>query len=199
MRRTLGAWLLASVVLLATGCASLRPEATGADAAATGLAVYSVDGKVSWRAPDDRGRATVSWSQTPARARIVLSGPFGAGAAVLEEDASGARLELGEETRRAPDAGSLLAAELGIPLPVAQARHWVLGTLAPGPGRVTARDADERLTRIEQDGWEIAFARHRSVDGYALPGRIEMVRGPLRLVFVATRWRPLVADLPVGG
>lgn len=182
------------VVLASAACTPLDPEATDGDALAAGLAVYSVDGKVSWRAPEDRGRATVSWAQRGDRARIVLSGPFGAGAAVLEEDASGARLHLGEEVRVAGDAGLLLETELGIPLPVAQARHWVLGTLAPGPGRVTARDAVGRPARIEQAGWEITFERHRSVEGFALPGRIEMDRGAMRLVFVATRWRPLVAE-----
>lgn len=195
-RRLLG---LLCVLLAGAGCTPLRSPTTGDDALAAGLAVYSVDGKVAWRAPEDRGRATLSWAQTPERTRIVLSGPFGAGAAVLEEGPDGAVLRLGEEVRTAAAAGTLLEAELGIPLPVAQARHWVLGMLAPGAGHVAERDESGRPARIEQAGWDIVFARRRSVDGFALPGRIEMVRGDVRVLFVATRWRPLVVDFPVEG
>jgi outer membrane lipoprotein LolB len=197
--RVRAAAALLFALFLAAGCAPLRPAATDEDALAAGLPVYSVDGKVSWRAPEGAGRAAVSWAQTRDRARMVLSGPFGAGAAVLEEDSSGARLRVGEQRRTAPDAGTLIERELGIPLPVAQARHWVLGTLAPGRGRVVERDAAGRPARIEQAGWQVAFERRRSVDGFALPGRIEMTHGDVRLLFVATRWRPLVADFPVEG
>ena len=197
--RTAGPAAFLGALLLLAGCARLPPAAERDDALAQALPRFSVDGKVAWRSPEDAGRATLSWSQDGPRARLVLSGPFGAGAAVLEDDGDGARLAIGDREHRAAEAGALLEAELGLPLPVREARHWVLGTVAPGPARVLRRDPAGRPARIEQAGWTVAFEERRSVDGFALPRRVEMSRGSLRLRFVATRWRPLVADFPAGG
>ena len=183
------------VLLLVSGCVHRHP-ATDDDASAAGLERFSVDGKVSWRGAGRSGRASVSWAQDATRGRLVLSGPFGAGAAVLEASEDGARLRLGDDVRFARDAASLLETELGLPLPVAEARHWVVGATAPGEAAVLERDDDGRLHVIEQAGWRVVFDRHRSVDGLALPGRVEMRRDDLRLLFVATRWRPAVAEFP---
>ena len=138
----------------------------------------------------------MEWSQDGERARLLVTGPFGSGAAVLRIDADGAELETGDRVRAAADAESLLASELGMPLPVTRARWWILGVPAPGPGGVTERDEEGRPRTLEQAGWRIRIERWTGVDGIALPVRMEMVRGDLRVLFVATRWQPGLAEFP---
>ncbi|MDZ7826160.1 MAG: outer membrane lipoprotein LolB [Gammaproteobacteria bacterium] len=126
-----------------------------------------------------------------------LTGPFGTGAAVLRVDADGAELETGERVRAAADAESLLTSELGMPLPVTRARWWILGVpRSRSRRRDSSWDRDGRPQLLEQAGWRIRIERWTAVDGIALPVRMEMVRGDLRVLFVATRWQPGVAEFP---
>lgn len=188
-------------VLTAVTCAiALAGCATPSDrlptAEAGGFDRFGLDGKVSWRAPDQRGRASLIWNEAPPRTRLVISGPFGAGTAVLEEGAEGARLELGERTARDVDAGRLLERELGLRLPVREARDWIRGRPSSEAAVVTARDEAGRILTLEEAGWSVRFDRYTVVDGFLLPGRVDMERGGYRLRFVATRWRPGLAEFP---
>ena len=181
---------------LLAGCVGPGPLPEAGDRPAPGLERFRVDGKVAWRHPRDSGRAAVEWTQAGERTRLLVTGPFGTGAAVLRIDAGGAELEAGDRLRSAADAEVLLATELGLPLPVTRARWWILGVPAPGPGGVTERDEEGRPRTLEQAGWRIRIERWTAVDGIALPSRMEMVRDELRVLFVATRWRPGVAEFP---
>ena len=149
---------------------------------------FTVTGKVSWQAPADRGRASVEWSDDAAGSRrLVLTGPFGAGAAVLEEDARGARLTRGDEVLEAADAEGLLRGVLAVPLPLREARYWLLGLPAPGEHRIAERDEAGRPRCLAQAGWEIEFVRWQSVDGRSLPARLDIAGADVELRFVATR------------
>jgi outer membrane biogenesis lipoprotein LolB len=145
--------LFSALVLAAllAGCTHLRP-ATEDDSSPGGLEHFSVDGKVSWRGAGRSGRASVSWTQDSTRGRLVLSGPFGTGAAVLEAGAGSARLQIGDDVRVARDAASLLESELGLPLPVAEARHWVVGATRRGACSSSNRPAGE-WSSIAIDRW----------------------------------------------
>lgn len=190
-RRILRRTLLAGCgLLLLAGCVSPGPAPEADHRLARALERFTLDGKVAWRHPEDSGRATLSWSQDAARFRLVLSGPLGRGAAVLEGDDDAVTLRDGGGVRTAASAEALLGSALGIPLPVAAARYWLRGVAAPGPAEVTARDEAGRPAAIRQGAWAVAWPRRSAVDGLALPARIELERPPLRLVIVAGRWRP---------
>jgi outer membrane lipoprotein LolB len=189
---------LAVVVALCLlgGCAARGPAPAADDALARGLDAFTVDGKVAWRHPEDDGRASVHWVQRDPRSRLVVAGPFGAGAAVLEAGRGDAVLVAGDVRRAGRDAGALLEAALGLPLPVAAARWWVLGVPAPGRHRMLEADEAGRPRAFEQRGWTVRVVRRTAVDGLALPQRLDMRRGEVELRFVATRWQPGVAVFP---
>ena len=187
LRGILGAGL--SLWLL-VGCVTPGPAPAEDDRLARGLERFTLDGKVAWRHPEDSGRATLSWSQDAERFRLVLSGPLGRGATVLEGVAGAVTLRDGDGVRSAASAEALLGSALGIPIPVEAARYWLRGVAAPGPREVTARDEAGRPAAIRQGAWTVAWPRRSAVEGLALPARIELERPPLRLVIVAGRWRP---------
>lgn len=179
---------------LVVGCASapeVRTVLGGAE-----LDRFRLDGKVSWRAPDRRGRASLIWNETPQRTRLVISGPFGSGTAVLEEDREGASLEFGDRVTRDVDAGRLLERELGLRLPVREVRDWIRGRPGSKGAVVIARDQDGRILALEEAGWAVRFDRYAVVDGLQLPGRVDMEQGAYALRFVATRWRLGSAEFP---
>lgn len=188
--------LALAVLLLLAGCTSVPPAPTADDAAATALRRFTLDAKVAWQRPERSGRAAVEWIQDGERARLLVTGPFGAGAALLESTPGRARLTVGDDVRSAPDAGDLLADVLDIPLPVTRARWWVRGLPAPGAVESVVRDADGRAVRIDQAGWQVRIDRWTAIDGVALPARLHLSRGELSLLLVATRWQPGVARWP---
>ena len=192
MIRALAA-LACAVVLV--GCATPADPLPSGEAGE--LDRFGLDGKVSWRAPDQRGRASLIWNEAPPRTRLVISGPFGAGTAVLEESAEGARLDLGERTARDIDAARLLERELGLRLPVREVRDWIRGRPSTEAAVVTARDDAGRIVALEEAGWSVRFDRYTVVDGFLLPGRVDMEREGYRLRFVATRWRPGLPEFPI--
>ena len=183
------------------GCASLVEPDSGAISGPgpAELDSFRLDGKVSWRAPDRRGRASLTWDEALGRTRMVISGPFGSGTAVLEEDLDGARLQLGDRIARDIDAGRLLERELGLRLPVRAARDWVLGRPSSKEAVVTMWEEGGQIGALEEAGWSVRFERYTLVEGFILPGRIEMKRGAYVVRFVATRWRPGRAEFAADG
>ena len=186
---------LAGAALL-FGCASAPEVRTAPGSAAADL--FRLDGKVSWRAPDRRGRASLIWNEAPQRTRLVISGPFGSGTAVLKEDTNGASLEFGDRVTHDVDAGRLLERELGLRLPVREVRDWIRGRPGSKGAVVIARDQDGRIVELEEAGWAVRFDRYSIVDGIQLPGRVVMEQGAYALRFVATRWRLGSAEFPDG-
>ncbi|TVS18098.1 MAG: outer membrane lipoprotein LolB [Gammaproteobacteria bacterium] len=190
-------WLLGCIVLLGTGCAVLPPVAEGEGRLPEQLAAFTLEGKVAWRHPEGRGNANLSWVQAEDDFRLLLTGPLGQGSVRLESDGDGVRLDTPEGPRYAHQADDLLADTLGFPVPIAQARWWVLGVAAPtavagsragGRAEVMERDVHGRPQVVRQDGWQIAWSDRRLVEGYALPRRVELSRAETRLTLVIGAW-----------
>ncbi len=182
------------IVLVVTGCAVLPPAEDGEGRLPEDPMAFVLEGKVAWRHPEGRGSANMSWTQEVGDSfRLLLTGPLGQGAVLLESHAGGVRLDTPEGPRYADDADELLAATLGFSVPVAQARYWVLGVPAPvavagNPAQVAERDAHGRPAAVTQSAWQIEWSDRRLVDDYALPRRVQLERGDTRLTVVIGAW-----------
>lgn len=192
MTRVRAAALGAAAMLLAA-CAALPPAEVGEGMLPVDVERFTLEGKVGWRHPEGRGSANLTWEQYDDDFRLLLTGPLGAGAVLLESDANGVRLDSPEGERHAAVADDLLAETLGFSVPVDQARWWVLGLPAPvGVAITTAmvHEEDEwgRAAAVEQDGWRIRWSDRRLVDDYSLPRRIVISRGEMQLTLVVGAW-----------
>ena len=67
-----------------------------------------------------------------------------------------------------------LLEELGWRLPVSHLLWWVRGLPAPDSKSRLTLDADSRLARLEQDGWQIEYTRYAEQNGYWLPERLKL-------------------------
>ncbi len=158
-----------------------------------------VQGQPDWRL---KGRFALSvghrglsggleWQQEGSRYRIEVFGPLGRTQAILKGGIEWVSLKLaGKPPRTARSASGLMRETLGWSLPVAGLRFWVRGISAPDSAPVKMRiDGAGRAVFIRQDGWKIHYLEYDVALGpQALPTRIRLVHGDVRIMLLIDRW-----------
>lgn len=140
------------------------------------------------------GRAFASgvrWRHQAARDEIWLLTPVGQALAHIESGAEGATFT-GADRRQfqAASAEALTRQALGWELPLTRLQYWARGEIAPGSTPdLVARDAAQRLERLGQDGWRIAYTYDLASGQGGLPRRLDLARGTQEIRFVIDSWR----------
>jgi outer membrane lipoprotein LolB len=169
------------LLLLLSACAGppTRPSAevdalwAARQARLAGIDAWDVRGRLAVRAPDGGGQAALRWQRRDDAQEIDLTGPLGKQLLKLFEDAHGARMRDAQQRDfAAPDAQALLWQATGWHVPLAGLRHWIIGLPAPGPVQARELDAQGRLERLRQLGWDVRFLDYMRVDGVDLPRRL---------------------------
>lgn len=140
---------------------------------------YDLRGRVAVARGDEGFSAALRWVQSGTRARLELDGPLGVG---------GVRYELDPATID----GAALDQALGVPVPVASLRYWLLGVPDPASAAEESLEAGAgRLAALRQDGWAVSYGRYAPVPGtrYELPQRIEVSREGLRVRLLVETWQ----------
>ncbi len=186
-----------AVALLAGGCATTPPEVQTGDwvgrrAELQALEIWNLGGRVAVAAGDDGFSGGMNWKQRGGKSEVTLRGPMG-GAAILIQVEGAAYIVTDERGRSydGEDARRFIEQNLGPanPLPIAEMRYWLVGAPAPAsPYRETVGEGGS-LASLEQSGWTVRFDRYRATGGLALPERIEMTTGGLRLRVAVSDWR----------
>lgn len=182
------------VLLLAGGCASLPPPVdagswTARRAELQALQSWTLNGRVAVATDAEGFSGGLAWRQDGKRAEIELRGPMGGvalsirldGAAMTVTDGNGDSVE-GEA------AHEFVASQIGVPLPVAELRYWLVGVPAPGLMHQETIGADGRLEALEQAGWRLRYPRYEMVGDLGLPARIEIESTAARLRLVVSKW-----------
>lgn len=198
--------LLPLLLLLLAGCETLAPRVEGpADldtwqarqAWLTELREWRLEGRAAIATADDGWNANVDWVQLGDHISLRFSGPLGVGSARIDGTPDAVEVLTADGERfftRNPEAD--LYWQLGWTAPVAHMPYWVRGI--PGPGEVDQLEVDAagRLLRMEQDGWEVEYDTYRLLDDdRALPRKLEMRRGDVRIRLVISEWNLLGAAL----
>jgi outer membrane lipoprotein LolB len=175
-------------VLAMAGCASLPPAPLPP---ATAVEAFHLIGRVSVRYGEDGFSGSLDWHHTPARDEVLILSPLGQGVAQLVRDAAGVTLTTSDRrVFRAGDAESLTEQALGWRLPLSGLPQWVQGRPAPGGGAQLKRDADGRVERLTQGGWQIEYLGYKAFAAGTLPARVFMDSADLRLKLVIDDWQP---------
>ena len=140
---------------------------------------YDLRGRVAVARGDDGFSGALRWVQAGAKARLELDGPLGVG---------GARYDLDP----ASVDGAALEQALGVPVPVASLRYWLLGV--PDPALAAEESLEvgaARLAALRQAGWSVVYARYAPVPGtrLELPQRLEVTREGVRLRLLVEGWQ----------
>jgi outer membrane lipoprotein LolB len=150
---------------------------------------FELRGRLAASTGTDGFSAGLRWQQQDERASIDLSAPLGFGAAHIEQTA--ANLQLTTSKGLTLDSGAAsdeLRATLGFEPPLSSLRFWILGASDPTTSAQESLDAQQRLARLEQAGWQVDYGEYALVQQQWLPRRLTVTRGSLRLRVVIDSW-----------
>jgi len=151
---------------------------------------YQLTGRVAVAAGSEGFSAHLEWTQQGDRSTLQLNGPLGIGGLHVISDGSALDVETSKGQRLASDeARAELEEKLGFDPPLASLRYWLVGAPDPARPAIETLGADQRLAGLVQDGWQIAYTSYLDAGGYALPRRMSMRRGDVRVRLVVDRWR----------
>ena len=173
-------------LLFTTGCATpvALPPVEDVDAAwhlrqATlkSVTAWQVRGRLALRAADQGWHATLNWERDGERHRLDFTGPLGRGHLRLVQDDRGAELQDTEQRIwRAGNAETLLYRATGWRLPLNGLNYWIVGLAAPDSVSNQQLDAQGRLKRLAQSGWDIQFLEYTHYGSFDLPSKLYITR-----------------------
>ena len=183
MRPAAGLFLIP--VFLA-GCATSLPLPPVADVDAAWQArqlelrqvtTWQILGRLALRAADQGWHASVRWNRDGETARLDLTGPLGRGHLRLTQDSQGAELrDADQRVWRAGNPEALLYRATGWALPLDGMNYWVVGLPVPETASTQQLDAQARLKRLAQSGWDIQFLEYTRIGAHDLPSKLYITR-----------------------
>jgi outer membrane lipoprotein LolB len=187
--RRLGLFSLCCALLAA--CATNRPAPAPAVewsqrvAELQSLGSWQLDGRAAVAVGTQGWQATLNWQERGASAEVHLSGPFGIGALLLQRGADGLSLDGAPPS---PDVLDQLQARLGFELPLDHLRYWLIGAPDPSAAFDLKRNAQDRASQLNQDGWSIDYDRYMPVSADVLPAHLVLSREGVRVRIAIDRW-----------
>lgn len=167
-------------VLLA-GCASL-PETTENGPPTDG---FELTGRVAVRHGDEGTSGRIVWRHGPDFDEMLIASVLGQGIARITRRNGGVELVTADRTEyQAAEAESLTERILGWRLPLAGLSDWVQGRADPAYPATLVRDAQSRLSELEQNGWRIRYQEYEGTR----PARLRMSRNGLEIRLIVDRW-----------
>jgi len=192
-RRAALAGLLAAFL---SACAAVpRGREVPAVDAAT-LSSFELNGRITLRVPKESFPGRLRWQHAPSADQLWFYSPVGSTVAHLRQDANGALLVTAEGREyRAVDLQELAFDVLGWDLPLEGLPYWVRGLPWPQAGAGDEeRDAEGRLRRLRQAGWQVSYLDWAPAGVRGLPSKLDLQGERLRIRLVVERWSVDHAD-----
>lgn len=209
MRRLFAAAVAAlGLALLVAGCAPVpvRTPGTTEQLAAQASRERALSAQRDWAlsarfaASDGRrgGSGGLDWRQAGDHYRFSLRAPVTGKTVELRGGPDGAELlGVGHTPRTGIDADSVLHAEFGWRIPVADLAWWVRGLRAPGSRAVLTFGADGLPATLDQDGWRVEFKDWYAERSPPLPRKVFASRDPFSVRLLIEHWSlPRGTDRP---
>jgi outer membrane lipoprotein LolB len=152
---------------------------------------FQFSGRMAIVVAEEGFTATVRWQQQMAQSAVQLNGPLGLGGASVQFD--GQQLEVRNaqgEVLNDSAAQSELIQRLGFEPPFEELRYWLQGVPHPGSTAQELLDAEQRLSVLRQNDWEIQYPAYQAVAGQWLPARVQLTRAEVRVKVIIAEWRP---------
>lgn len=189
-----------SLLIILSGCSALdvqQPVAIPADSWAqyrqemAAITDWELSGKIGIRTQDNNQSANLYWQQLDQRYAIEMTGPLGQGGARIVGQPGNVKISIaGEGDYQATSPEALMHDTLGWAVPVQQIQWWVRGLPAPDSPFRHQLD-NNRLSQLQQDGWQVQYLRYSQHDRYTLPGKIRLSRDALSITLIIKEWTAL--------
>ena len=194
--RSIATTFATTLALAVSGCASVPPTDTATGASTRDpaeLSQWVAKGRIALAAQGEGGSGSFVWQQRSERTELAFRGPLGAGGVQIVTD--GDLVELTDAEGRALDGTAARAAlrqRLGIELPLADMRYWMLGLPAPetpGAGVTRLAAGEGEGAGFRQRDWEVRYPEFKPVSGWSLPARLNATSGGVRVRIVVDDWQ----------
>lgn len=150
---------------------------------------FELKGRVAVAAAGEGFNARLRWSQAGNQTNLSLDGPLGAGGVQVTSDGSALSVVTSNGQRLDSEAARAeLRSRLGFDPPLSSLRYWILGVPEPGPPAQESLDPQQRLSTLEQNGWQINYTDYAAVNGGWLPSKLTLQRDNVRLRVVVDGW-----------
>ncbi|MDD5056386.1 MAG: lipoprotein insertase outer membrane protein LolB [Sideroxydans sp.] len=173
------------LILLLTGCAT-APVTVQRSVQAD--APFAFNGRVSFKQDGQRDSAGLRWVHGAAQDEILLLAPLGQTVARIHRDAQNATLEASGKHYAAQDMQTLMQQVLGWQLPLSGLRYWVTALPSPESESRIERDANDHVSVLRQQGWEITYLRYAADGKDALPLRLTLKRDGMEVLLLIDEW-----------
>lgn len=134
--------------------------------------------------------ASFNWQQQANQHYTIgLYGPLGAGRVTLIGTPNQVSLTANGKQYHAKTPESLMQDVLGWQLPVHNLYYWIRGIPAPNLPATRQFDAANRLSKLEQQGWQVTYLQYTGVNGVDLPTKIMLKNQQLSVKVVLSSWQ----------
>lgn len=180
--------LLILASLLLTGCA-LFPTEPSIPYSKTSSALYkldnwSLDGRLSISNSQDSWNANVDWQHSANNEQIKLSGPLGQGATIIRLSKDSVTIDKGDgKPQSSTQPQQFINQQLGMFVPVASLRYWVIGLPEPNV------DFVETPTGFKQAGWLIDYKQMQTLKTNTVPYKINVSNEQVKLKLIIDEWQ----------
>jgi outer membrane lipoprotein LolB len=151
---------------------------------------FRLNGRVAVAVGKQGFNAGLRWGQAGAVTHLALTGPLGAGGVEVTADSGSLSVVTSSGKRLgAAEARSELEDKLGFEPPLTSLRYWVLGVPDPAAAAAVKLDPQQRLTRLDQEGWQISYTAYMPVGAEWLPRLMTLRRAGVRVRMVVDGWQ----------
>jgi outer membrane lipoprotein LolB len=153
-------------------------------------AQFTTQGRIGVVAGSDGFNGRLRWIQDGARSTVSLDGPLGVGGVRISDDAG--VLTMNTPSGEALDSQAAhdeLVRRMGFEPPLASLRYWIQGVPDPARTSTETPDAGGYLGSLGQDGWTVTFGAYMQTADGALPQKLTVERGPVRVKLILESWR----------
>lgn len=151
---------------------------------------WQVSGRIFIQSPKDGFSSNINWENQLENYHIRFTAPLGQGVYDLRGRPGHVTIVLPDNSiADAKDPETLIKQTLGVRLPVSGLRYWIRGLPDPADeSRDILLDANERLIKLEQAGWEITINRYRQHGDYFLPDKLTMENRHMKIKMALKNW-----------
>ena len=194
-------WLPLVAASLLAGCASVSstnpPQASSVAeinqqqlASLASIHEFSMQGRIGVQTEGKGFSGSSHWQHDGQNDNIALFSPLGGQVATIIASNDGVQLVTSDgKIFRAADVETLTQQNLGWSLPMRGLPDWILGRPTASPVQLQQWDEAGRLTRLQQDGWDIEYAQYADTGGYQLPGKVTLLSLKLNLKLIIEHWQ----------
>lgn len=196
----LGSWV--AVALLLAGCQTVPKPVAPAAAPAEVVAAwparraqlqartqFTAQGRIGVVAGTEGFNGKLRWGQDGTRSTVNLDGPLGVGGVRIVSD--GDVLTLNTPSGEALDSQAAqdeLVRRMGFEPPLGSLRFWLQGVPDPTIPSTETPDPSGYLGSLVQSDWTVTFGAYMQTADGALPQRLTVARGTVRVRLILDSW-----------